>query len=581
MKRLTFDGFWASLENRTEALFLGPEGHVDGPAFRRACLAVADEVSTRGWRTVGIHALDSWAFAAGVFGAVVAGAVPQILPHTQPGFVRRLVGEVDGLAADHPLPADCSVPSIAIVPAGQREASSRDCLSPSASRIAFWTSGSSGAPKRVAKSLAAIESELTALETRFGSQLPDVAGGTVDHQHYYGATVRILWPLLAGRRVLRKLMRYPTDVMSAGPGGVAVVTSPTFLVEVIDLLRLDELRSRHFRLFSAGAPLPQDIAKRLNADGSWLIAEIFGSTESGAICSRIRHAGDCEDASAGRADDAWSVLPGVEVLVDDGRLLVDWHTPHDAGAVMLGDSGELLPDGRLNLLGRRDRIVKVREKRVSLAAVEAELIGHPFVSEAAAVVLERHRLSELGVVVMPTEAGFAALETDGHRALADLLQRRLRNSFDPTTVPKKWRFVRSLPRNGMAKVTQESLVELFAKGELGPPDALPEIVADSADGLTRTVDLRIGEQLRWFRGHFPDVPVLPGVVQIDWAAHFGASLTRDAGRFERLQRVKFNHAMQPGVDVRLALRYDADKRSLSFTFSNGERTFSEGRFVYA
>ncbi|HEX5419314.1 MAG TPA: AMP-binding protein, partial [Gammaproteobacteria bacterium] len=452
--------------------------------------------------------------------------------------------------------------------------SSPDWRWPSAPRIAFWTSGSSGEPKRVAKSLAAIETELTALETRFGPQLPDTVGGTVDHQHYYGATVRILWPLLAGRRVVRKLMRHPSDVMSAGPGSVAVVTSPTFLVEVIDLLRLDELRRRNFRLLSAGAPLPSDTAARLNAGGSWLVAEIFGSTESGAICSRIRD-------DTGDGDDAWTVLPGVDVSVDDGRMLVDWHTPHDAGAVVLGDTGERLPDGRLRLFGRRDRIVKVREKRVSLAAVEAELVGDSFVREAAVLVLERHRLSELGVVVVPTAAGFAALEADGHRALAGLLQRRLRNSFDPTTVPKKWRFVRGLPRNGMAKVTQESLLELFANGPLGPPDTLPEIVADSADGLTRTVDLRISEQLRWFRGHFPNVPVLPGVVQIDWAAHFGAPLTRDAGRFERLQRVKFNHAMQPGVDVRLALRYDADKRSLSFAFSNDERMFSEGRFVYA
>jgi acyl-CoA synthetase (AMP-forming)/AMP-acid ligase II/3-hydroxymyristoyl/3-hydroxydecanoyl-(acyl carrier protein) dehydratase len=376
-------------------------------------------------------------------------------------------------------------------------------------------------------------------------------------------------------------MRYPSDVMSAAPrGSAAVVTSPTFLVGVIDLLRLEELRAWNFRLFSAGAPLPRETVERLNAAGPWLVAEIFGSTESGAICSRIRAPAGVP-AGAGSDDEPWSVLPGVGVSADDGRLLVDWHRPHESDPVELGDSGELLPDGRLRLFGRRDRIVKVREKRVSLTALEAELREHPFVREAAAVVLPRHRLSELGAVVAPTEAGFAVLESEGHRALAELLQKRLRHSFDPTTVPKKWRFVRALPRNGVAKVTQESLVELFANGSAGPPDALPHIVADSSDGLTRTVDLRIDERLRWFRGHFPSAPVLPGVVQLDWAAYFGAPLTKDAGRFERLQRIKFNHALLPGATVRLALRYDADKRSLSFTFSNAERTFSAGRFVYA
>jgi acyl-CoA synthetase (AMP-forming)/AMP-acid ligase II/3-hydroxymyristoyl/3-hydroxydecanoyl-(acyl carrier protein) dehydratase len=605
-ERLTFEGFWTSLGSRTDELFVGAEHALDGPAFRRACLAVADEVSTRGWRTVGIHALDSGAFAAGVFGAIVAGAMPEVLPHTRPGFMSKLAGEVDGLAVDYPLPAACGMPSIAIAAAAtplpaaaatpawdraaetagvsvSRAAPSASCPDlrwPSTARIGFRTSGSSGAAKRVVKSLDAIETELTALETRFGAEIPDAFAGTVDHQHYYGATGRILWPLLGGRSVLRNLMRYPSDVMSAALGSVAIVTSPTFLVGVIDLLNPEDLRGRRFRLFSAGAPLPRDTAERLNSAEPWLVAEIFGSTESGAICSRIPGAGRGPDAP-GRDDDAWTVLPGVDVSVGDGRILVDWHTRHDAGTVELGDSGERLPDGRLRLFGRRDRIVKIREKRVSLAAVEAELAGHPFVCEAAAVVLPRHGLSELGVVVAPTEAGFTALESDGHRALAERLQRRLRDSFDPTTVPKKWRFVRALPRNGMAKVTQESLVELFANGTLALPDALPQVVADSSDGLARTVDLRIDEQLRWFRGHFPSVPVLPGVVQLDWAAHFGAPLTKHAGRFERLQRVKFNHAMLPGVDVRLALRYDAEKRSLSFTFSNAERTFSAGRFVYA
>lgn len=567
---LTFTDFWSRLECRSGPLFLCPNEGTDGPAFERACLALATVISMRGWQTVGLHTCDSLAFATGLFGALLAGAMPEVLPHTQPGFVAQLNGNLDGIVTDHSLSAS-GIPSVEIgaTSNGPIRANFRW---PDGPRISFRTSGSSGAPKRVVKSLGAIEAELAAFEVQFGLEVPGLFAGTVDHQHYYGATVRILWPLLAGRCVVRRLMRYPSDVMNVAAQSVAVVTSPTFLVSALDLLSPQRLSKAHCRLFSAGAPLPHEAAERLNAGDDWLVAEIFGSTESGAICSRVRRPleGDV---------DAWTPLPGVRLSVDGARILATWSRATDSAAVELDDRAERLADGRLRFLGRRDRIVKVREKRVSLVALEAELGGDPYVREVAAVELQRHRLTDLGVVVAPTDTGFAALESKGHRAMVEILQGRLRHLLDPTTLPKKWRFVRALPRNCMAKVTSASLVELFVDpGQIA--DAFPEILADFSDELSRTVDMRIGAELRWFRGHFPSVPVLPGVVQIEWAAHFGAELTTDAGRFGRLQRVKFSHAMQPGLVVRLALRYDVDKRSLSFAFSNPERTFSSGRFVY-
>jgi len=571
--RITFRDSWRRLELSTsQPLFLGNDETVAGHTLKSASLDVASTVADLGWKTVGLHTRDSFSFVAGVLGITLAGAVPDVLPHTHPRFLSRLATDVDGLLTDYSAPPDSLIPARQISSLiGIRSRSDR--IWPAFPWISFRTSGSEGMPKRIAKPLAVIEAELAAFEERFGAQVREILGGTVDHQHYYGATVRIFWPLLAGRKIWRPLMRYPSDVMNAAPRSMSIVSSPTFLVEAQDLIDQSDLADAGIRMFSAGAPLPLDTARRLNGQDHWLVAEIFGSTESGAICSRVRRRAEY--------DDAWTPLPGLEVSVDDQRIRVDWQTCGDDGRAVLGDHGEWLADGRLRLIGRRDRIVKVREKRVSLIDVEDALASHPFVWETAALALERHRLTELGVVAALSDQGFESLAAEGHRGLAVRLQDHLRATFDPTTLPKKWRFVRALPRNGMSKVTQEALRELFADraGEEGT-DKFPKILSDVGDADSRVIDFQLGTGLHWFKGHFPEIPVLPGVVQIDWAAHFGAALIKRAGPFQQLQRVKFNNVMQPGMHARLTLRYDEEKRSLSFLFFNDEQTFSSGRFVY-
>ena len=50
--------------------------------------------------------------------------------------------------------------------------------------------------------------------------------------------------------------------------------------------------------------------------------------------------------------------------------------------------------------------------------------------------------------------------------------------------------------------------------------ALPTVL-ERVSGPGETFTLAIGADLIAFRGHFPGNPVLPGVVQVDWAIRFG------------------------------------------------------------
>jgi acyl-coenzyme A synthetase/AMP-(fatty) acid ligase/acyl carrier protein len=53
-----------------------------------------------------------------------------------------------------------------------------------------------------------------------------------------------------------------------------------------------------------------------------------------------------------------------------------------------GDTGRLLPQGEIEFIGRKDTQVKIRGFRVELGEIEAELVRHPSIKEAAAIVHE-------------------------------------------------------------------------------------------------------------------------------------------------------------------------------------------------
>lgn len=109
---------------------------------------------------------------------------------------------------------------------------------------------------------------------------------------------------------------------------------------------------------------------------------------------------------------------------------------------------------------------------------------------------------------------------------------------------------------------------------------LPEIRACRSvpDGVE--LHLRIAPDLDYFSGHFPGFPILPGVVQIDWAAKLAKQHLNLHGEFAALENLKFQAIVLPGAELRLLLALEREKGRLSFAYSAGERQFSSGRLVF-
>ncbi|WP_052417530.1 ApeI family dehydratase [Cellvibrio mixtus] len=98
--------------------------------------------------------------------------------------------------------------------------------------------------------------------------------------------------------------------------------------------------------------------------------------------------------------------------------------------------------------------------------------------------------------------------------------------------------------------------------------------------------LFVAPDLAGFAGHFPDFPILPGVVQLDWAVHYAREFLLIEEPVLRVERLKYTCPIIPNTRLQLNLCYDSRKGAVDFRFyryadDSNEVLFSQGRLVYA
>lgn len=107
---------------------------------------------------------------------------------------------------------------------------------------------------------------------------------------------------------------------------------------------------------------------------------------------------------------------------------------------------------------------------------------------------------------------------------------------------------------------------------------LPDVIRTEEHGEERILYLQVTDRLAWFDGHFPGDPILPAVVQIDWAIHFGAACGIDPGHFTGMKRLKFHSVIVPDTALRLTLRVKSG--TLQFAFASDDGLHSKGEIKF-
>ncbi len=100
---------------------------------------------------------------------------------------------------------------------------------------------------------------------------------------------------------------------------------------------------------------------------------------------------------------------------------------------------------------------------------------------------------------------------------------------------------------------------------------MPEVLFERRDGDTATCRLRLAPTLEHFRDHFPRYPILPGVVQLDWAVRFARRHFTPLDESYAFDNFKCRAPVGPGVELELRLKHDAARRSVKFEYTDPAR----------
>ncbi len=400
-------------------------------------------------------------------------------------------------------------------------------------RSVFHTSGSTGGPKEIVKTFESLAREVAFHRTTYRT-LPSgtVFLATIDPGHMYGTLWRVMLPRALGLPCDPEVILTPESLVAKMRAAerVFLVTTPSFLDRFTAYAGQYDVPRNCVEIVTSGALLVKDVSDRAERVFGVAPRQIFGSTETGGVASR-------------RGDSPWTVFDAVRVRQEGGRLTVKSPYSFRRGWYVMGDGVELAPGAReFRLLGRIDRLVKVNEERVNLAEMEDKVRALGF-ADCALAVVEGERGPALGCVLV-SNAGTVPSSVGTVPALE--LRRMMMPVFPKGTVPRRFRFVRALPRNAQGKVVASEVRRILESALVEP--RMENVVA-AADAFS--AEMAFDESAPYFQGHFPGMPILPGVAQLGLAERCAEAVSGHPMTLKCVKKMKFMQIVRPGERVKL------------------------------
>jgi acyl-coenzyme A synthetase/AMP-(fatty) acid ligase len=366
-----------------------------------------------------------------------------LLENLPPGVATMDLGEVAGVL-DEDRPQE--------TPAAVEDLGAEDPA------LIVFTSGTTGEPRGVVHAQRYLTGQSIQAEHWFGSRPGELAWCTTATGWSKSARNVFLAPWLTGAAAVLHEGRFdPAERLDFAEAlGVNVLCqAPTeyrMLARRTELRPLPALR----RMVSAGEPLdPETIAAFRTAMGVEP-ADGYGQTETGQVTANL--AGEpIREGSMGKP------LPGMETRIVEGELqLRPASSPTFFARYLDGErfeeewwpTGDLVSedeDGYLYFEGRDDDIILSSGYRIGPTEVEAALLSHPAVAEAAAVAAPD---PERGAVV---RAVVVLRDREPSAELVAELQEHCKRETAPYKFPRIVEFARELPKTTSGKIKRAEL----------------------------------------------------------------------------------------------------------------------------
>ncbi|MFY1691172.1 non-ribosomal peptide synthetase [Plantactinospora sp. WMMB782] len=463
---------------------------------------------------VGVFLERSWRTPVAVLAAAKAGAAYlPIDPGLPPRRVRAIVAHADPavVLTTTNLVADLG-PARAIVAvdgpdlAGCRHDSTEATRpAPHDTAYVIYTSGSTGEPKGVSVPHSALANLLLAMRDTLGAG-PDGAWLAHTSLSFDIAALELFLPLTVGAPIViaaesqardpaalwdlirRHRIRYvqatPSGwrmLLDGGPAESVADREPVVALsggEALPPALARVLRPRVQRLFNVYGPTETTVWSMMSE-----VTEPVGSVTIGRpiantrvyVCDpgrRLVPAGVAGELYIGGAGVAQGYLRRPDLTEE--RFLPDPYGPPGARLYRTGDRVRWLPDGQVAFLGRLDDQVKVRGHRVELGEIEARLLEHPQVAQAA-VRLHHTADQQPRLVGYLVPAGKTAAPEPAQ------LRRYLGEVLPAVMVPAEWVTLDRLPTTRNGKLDRAALPPPPDRPGVRPPEADTGGAAEDAE----------------------------------------------------------------------------------------------------
>lgn len=408
--------------------------------------------------------------------------------------------------------------------------------------VIFSTSGSSGNKKVIKKSLKNLLKEGEDLAEEFGLPQGLEFVSTTTLNHLFGMTFHFMFALNSGGVINTDRINYPENIEGENQ---ILISSPSFLGKMAKYNENCRLNT----IITAGARLDDetfDYALQISKN----TIEIYGSTETGVIAFRKDY------------NDNFKVFKNVSVIPEEDCTKVS--TPYSFEKEnIINDAIEFTSEDKIRLLGRTDRVLKIQEKRISAENIEEELLKNDYIDEAYCLKCGE----KLACLAALTSKGMDFALKYGIPKLKEVLKSFLEDKFE--IVPQKWKFIDEIPKTISGKTETEKIEEIFNLNL-----SLPLVLSRKYEPNAATYKLYFYRNCNFFKGHFENYPILPGVVQLLFATlfakdAFGISCT--SGQF---RRIKFSNLVTP--DNIIDLKLELTERGVDFSYIDKNKIYSSG-----
>jgi acyl-CoA synthetase (AMP-forming)/AMP-acid ligase II len=377
--------------------------------------------------------------------------------------------------------AEGATPFAALLEAGDRPPTVR--IDPRADLVALpYSSGTTGLPKGVMLTHYNLVANLCQCEGMRGFEgftEQDMIMAVMPFFHIYGMVVIMMFGIAGGGTILvmprfemqeflGHVQKYRATVLPVVPPIVlGLVKHPAVAQFDLSSVRL---------VFSGAAPLGEDLARELSKKLGCPVVQGYGMTEA----SPVTHLSPTKDATL-KPGSAGCVVPNTEVKIADvltgaevpqgneGELWIRGpqimkgylNRPDETAACLdaegwyhTGDVGYVDPEGYFFIVDRTKELIKYKGLQVAPAELEALLLTHPAVLDAAVVRRPDEEAGEVPkayVVRKPDEAA---------RGLgAEDLMRWVAERVAPHKRIRHVEFIDQIPKSASGKILRRVLME--------------------------------------------------------------------------------------------------------------------------